>query len=221
MNLNLGLNKLLIVLFVCIIYCIQPAKAQSVVTFDVSQVFSTFRFIDSDGNKDDDYSSNIVNAYNLGYQFSEKNGLMYGVNIGLRKAGASKEINDINFNWNLQYAEAKIGIGYMLKKWRFRPYILLSPYYGGLLKGSQVIDEKSYDVMKGNYVAKSDYGLITSIGLNVRLSKHLSAYSCYNHIYGIKNIETTASQHLFNRGFSLSLGIALTITKTSPKWIQQ
>jgi hypothetical protein len=56
-----------IILFLCGIIYFHSCKAQSFVAFDVSQVFSKFKFTDSGNNKSKDYNYNLVNAYNLGY----------------------------------------------------------------------------------------------------------------------------------------------------------
>lgn len=214
----MGITKKLLLL-ICIIN-LHTIKAQSFATLDVSQVFSTFKFVDSNNKIDKSYSSNITNAYNLGYLYSHQKGILIGINIGLRKAGASKEITGVHFSWNLQYVEAKLGVGYMLNKWRLKPYILLSPYYSSLLKATETIGEQSYDIKQDKALAKYDFGVMASGGVHLKLSDFVSLYSCYNQIVGTKNIEGTNNQKLYNHGFSISLGIALTITKSSPKWIQ-
>jgi hypothetical protein len=220
MRLN-SLKPLLLTALISLLLNSERILAQSAVSLEMSQVFSTFKFVDSNGNTDKDYSPNIGNAFNLGYLHTLKSGLMFGGNIGLRKAGASKEVDGVNLIWNYQYAEAKLGIGYVLNIWRIKPYLLISPYYSDLLKATETIGGNSYDLKKDNAVSSSDFGLIASAGVRAKLSDFISMYSSYNQIYGMKNIEITPTQKTYNRGFSISLGIAFTITKSAPKWIQQ
>ncbi len=210
-----------IILFLCGIIYFHSCKAQPFVAFDVSQVFSKFKFTDSGNNKSKDYNYNLVNAYNLGYLKASQKGLMLGINVGLRKGGATKQIGELGFAWNFQYADAKINVGYMLKKWRIRPYILVSPYYASLINATQIIGEKRYDIKKNKIVSKDDFGVISSGGVNIKLSDFISLYSSFNLITGLKNIETTPSQKLNNRGFSITLGIAINITKSAPQWLKR
>ena len=107
-----------------------PLASQSNITFDAGQMFSTFRFIDSKGNKGLDYTHNLTGTYSVGYQYITNKALFYRANIGLRKAGASLVKNSINYNWIIQYADANVGIGYILDLWRIKPYFSLSPYLG-------------------------------------------------------------------------------------------
>jgi hypothetical protein len=220
MNANLDLSlkspNLKGLLF-CIACCIGllPAKAQSAVTFDGSSVFSTFKFKDSNGNTDRDYSPNIGSAYNLGYLYSAPNGLLIGMNIGLREAGASKDVSGTTILWNFQYAEAKLGLGYMLNTWKLKPYVMISPYYASLLKASQAFNEQVFDIKNDKDVINYDYGLMATGGVNMRVSDLVAFYISYNQIYGIKNIEVASGEELYNRGFSISLGISFIITKAT------
>ncbi len=209
---SIGLVMLLIS-----ILSLRQIDAQPAATFDGSTVFSTFKFVNSDGAVDRNYTANIGSAYNLGYINSMPCGLLAGLNIGLREAGASKEVYGTTTIWNFQYAEARLEIGYIYNRWKLKPFVLISPYYSSLLKASQAFNEQVFNIKSDDAVANYDYGLIATGGINVRLSDLISLYTSYNQIYGIKNIETTTGQQLYNRGFSVSLGIALTITKTSLK----
>lgn len=200
-----------------LILSLQQTKAQQAATFDGSSVFSTLKFVNSNGAVDRNYTANIGSAYNLGYMNAMPCGLLAGLNIGLREAGASREVYGTTTTWSFQYAEARLEIGYIFNKWKLKPFVLLSPYYASLLKASQAFNEQVFNIKSDKAVANYDYGLIATGGINVRLSDLIALYASYNQIYGIKNIETTAGQQLYNRGFSVSLGIALTITKTSLK----
>ena len=194
--------------------------AQSGVTFDGSQVFSTFKFVNSEGALDKNFSSISGSAYNLGYLHTTKHRILLGGGIGLRKAGASKVVNETDITWNLQYAEAKFQVGYLFDKWRVSPVVLLSPYFASLLNANESIGGKYYDIKSQNLINKTDLGITTSLGVNIKLSDYIYMYSFYNQIFGLKNIEVNPNQKQYNRGFSLTLGLAFTINKLSPKWIQ-
>jgi len=66
----------------------------------------------------------------------------------MRKAGSTLTNNNDSYNWHLQYIDAKISIGYILNKWRLKPYIMLTPYYSFLTKAYQTVNSQSFDMVK-------------------------------------------------------------------------
>lgn len=206
MNISLLKNIILfLVLFIAI-----PSSSQSNVTFDAGQMFSTFKFVDAQGNQEKDLTSNITGCFSLGYQYVQNNGLFVRTNAGMRKAGASMVFDETNVKWNLQYADVSLGLGYVLNKWRLKPYISASPYFGYLLKAEQTIGPDNYDIKEKKLIKTSDFGVFISPGLKIAVSNLVSIYAEYKYILGLQNLETS-DQKSFNRGFSVNLGVAVTI----------
>lgn len=194
------------------LFNIKPSIAQSNVTFDAGQIFSTFKFIDNQGNQEKDLTSNITGCFSLGYHYLLNNGLFIRTNIGMRKAGASKMYNEMNVVWNIQYADANLGLGYMLNKWRVKPYFSASPYFAYMLRANQTIGPDNYDIKKNESIKTTDFGLSLSPGVKIALSNYIAFYAEYKYILGLQNLEKS-DQKSYNRGFSINLGISVTIVK--------
>ncbi len=208
----MNLQILKFILFITFLFSIKHSIAQSNVTFDAGQVFSTYKFIDTLGNKENDFTNNIGGRFSIGYQHAQNNGLFIRTNIGMRKAGASIIVDEINVSWDIQYADASVGLGYVLDKWRLKPYFSASPYFGYMLKGNQTIGADNYDIKKNKAIKTTDLGIFFSPGLKIALSNNISFYTEYNYILGLQNLEKT-NQKSFNRGFSINLGISVAIIK--------
>ncbi|MES2287855.1 MAG: outer membrane beta-barrel protein [Bacteroidota bacterium] len=206
------LHYLRSILLFPILFFVIHSSAQSNVTFDAGQVFSTFKYTDAQGEEEKDFSNNISGCFSLGYQYVLNNGLFIRANAGMRKAGASIVFDETNVKWNIQYADANLGLGYMLNKWRLKPYFSVSPYFGYMLKADQTIGPDTYDIMQNKSIKTTDYGLFFSPGFKIALSNLVSFYAEYKYILGLQNLEKS-DQKSFNRGFSINLGVSVAIIK--------
>ncbi len=191
----------------------KPALTESSATFDAGQNFSTFKFTDSQGNKEKDFSANITGCFSLGYQYVKKSGLFIRSNVGMRKGGASLTFDGLDINWTIQYADVNVGIGYISNKWRLKPYFSASPYFAYMLKANETIGTSNVDIKKDKSFKTTDFGIFISPGLRIALTNSVAFYAEYKYILGLQNIETAADQKAFNRGFSVNLGISFTIEK--------
>src|ERR1019366_1945925 len=135
---------------------VKDTVAQSSITFDAGQIFSTFLFYNSNGNKDNNYKYNLSGAYNIGYQYDGQSGLLFRSNVGIKKMGSSLVHDGLNYNWILQYLSLNIGGGYILNKFRFKPYIVVSPFYSYLLTAIQSVGKVNYDIKENNSIKKFD-----------------------------------------------------------------
>lgn len=187
--------------------------AQSSVSFDAGQAFTTYKFVSSQGTNENDFTKNISGCFSLGYQNTWDNGLFIRINAGMRKAGASLIYNEMNVNWNVQYADANVGLGYIIKKWRFKPYLSASPYFGYMLRAYQTIGQDTYDIMKNNSMQTTDYGVFFTPGFKVTVSNYFAFYAEYKYILGLQNLEKSSDQKSYNAGFSVSLGVSYTFIK--------
>lgn len=209
-----------------VIHC----KGQSFVTFDGSQVFSNFKYIASDGKQDKDYSSVSSGAYSLGFRAYQKapggkagkrfSALFVRFNLGMRKAGSSLTYEYGTVTWSLQYCDLRLGLGYEIDKWRIKPYFSVAPYYSFLLKGYQMEDGNTVDLKKNNAIKKNDAGILIVPGVKAFISDFISVYAEFSYLKGLQNIETSTKQKQYNTGSFITLGVAATLTKSKPKWIQ-
>lgn len=185
--------------------------AQSHLYLDAAQIFSTFKF-SSDNTQNNTapgsgYSTISSTAFGMGYKYVDSSGFLIIAGLGVRKAGSSLIYNKINYTWNLQYLDLKAGVGYQYNEWRIQPYISVSPFFATLLNARQTIGLNYYDIKTSNGIKNNDYGLFLTAGFNVPLSRFMSIYVDCNYILGLKNIETTESQYLYNRGSAFKLGL--------------
>lgn len=213
------INKLKVLLFVFGFISSTAVMAQSSLTLDASQLYSNFKFKDSQGTVDESYLPVYTGAYSIGYRFAADNGLLLRASIGMRKAGATMIYDDASYMWNLQYADGRMGLGYMFDLGRVKPYLTVSGYYGYLLKGTQTQNTVNYDLIKAEELQRTDFGAIASPGVSITLSDYISVYTEFGYMMGLKNIETqqaegaTVNQEGYNRAYSATLGVAFTITK--------
>ena len=186
--------------------------AQSSLTLDASQVISTFKFTDSEGSKDKSYSASYSGAYSVGYRNATDFGLIIRASIGMHKAGATLMYDSANYMWTLQYADAKLGVGYIYNGDRFSPYLTVSSYLGFLLKANQTLNNQDFDIKKSKSLTNIDQGILISSGVQITLSDDISAYTEFSYRMGLKNIETNDNgQKATNIAYALTLGLAFTI----------
>ncbi len=198
----------------------KPILSQSCFSIDASQVFSTFRFtamlneknVVNNGTEVINYSQITSAAFGLGFDYVSDKGIILAGGVGLRKAGASMVYKKINYLWNLQYIDLKACVGYQYDRWRLKPYFVLSPYYAYLLNAKQSIGLNYYDIKSTGVLRNYDLGMFINPGLKATINPYISIYAEYTYILGLKNIETTAGQYLYNKGFAVKIGLAFSIT---------
>lgn len=195
---------------------VKTAVAQSYLNLDAAQVFSTFKF--STANSDPSvyqpvYAQISSAAFGLSYEHDYSSGLLVIGGVNLRKAGASLVYKRTNYEWNLQYADLKGGVGYQINKWHLKPYVTALPFVSYLMNAKQSIGLKYYDIKASRSLQSYDYGVFFGVGFKAALSPYISMFAEYNYILGLKNIETTMGQYLYNRGFAVKLGLGFSITK--------
>lgn len=216
---KMNFTKLKVLLFVFGFISTTAAVAQSSLTIDASQLYSNFEFKNSLGEVDTSYLPVYTGAYSIGYQYASDGGFLVRAKVGMRNAGATMIYDDANYLWDLQYADAKLGLGYLFDLGMFDPYLTVSGYYAYLLKANQTQGSINYDMIEGGDLQRADFGVLASPGVQVTLSDYVSVYSEFSYLMGLQNIETQAIegadavQEGYNRAFSLTLGLAFTITK--------
>ena len=212
-------TKLQMILFVFGFISSTAVMAQSSLTIDATQLQTNFHFTNSNGEVDPAYLPAYNGAYSIGYRYISLSSIMVRANVGMRNAGATMIYDDTNYMWDLQYVNGQLGVGYMFELGRFNPYINIGGYYGYLLKGIQVQNDVSYDLIKSQEMKRTDYGALAIPGLQVKLSEYISVYTEFSYLMGLQNIENqkvegaTEMQEGFNRAYSATLGVAFSITQ--------
>jgi len=213
------MNKTIHLFAFLLIFAISlKCRSQSFITIDGSQTFSNFRFTDSQGKKDKNYSVVASGGYSLGYRMCKK-GFFVRFNLGMRKAGATAAFDNGTISWNLQYCDLRLGAGYELDKWRIKPYVSAAPYLSFLLSANQSLNGLNYDIKRTKSIKNSDAGVLIIPGVRAMISDYFSIYTEFSYLIGLQNLETTSHQTWKNTGYLFTLGIAATLTKSKPKWL--
>ena len=82
------------------------------------------------------------------------------------------------------------------------------------------MDGLNYDVKKDKTIKNSDAGVLIVPGVKAFISDYISIYTEFSYLLGLQNLEAKTGQKLNNRGYFLTLGLAVTITKSKPTWLQ-
>lgn len=209
--------SIIFILLTCFCF-IKHGAAQSYLNLDVAQNFSTFKFSHDPFETNDfsspnpDYSEISTTAFGIGYKNFHSSGAFVGGGLGFRKGGASLVYKKINYLWNLQYIDIKAGIGYQYDRWRIKPFASVMPYYAYLLNAKQSIGLNYYDIKADKALKNFDLGIFLSLGGNVALSHYIAIYAEYSYNLGLKNIEPTEDQYLYNRGFAFKIGLSINVS---------
>lgn len=193
--------------------CLTLIRAQSGLVLEVSPLYASFKFTDKAGVKQNkDYQGIYTGAYGIGYRFVSDFGLIINPGIGMRHGGANLVYDDINYSWRLQYANLKLGLGYMTRFENVNPYFIASGYYAFLLRGTQTLHNEILNITKSNVLSNIDYGLMFSPGVNIKLSDYVSSYVEFNYLRGLTNIEKDPLQKSKNFAYGLTLGVAFSFS---------
>ncbi len=183
-------------------------------TIEASQLVNTFRFINSDNAKQNaDYQSVLTGSYGVGYRHILSNNVILKGGLGKRTGGANYVYDEMNYSWRLEYADIKLGGGYIRDLGRFNPYIVANGYYAMLVRGIQILNNKEFNITESGVLQKNDYGIIGNIGVIFNMSDYISAYIEGQYLYGLNNVEKESSQTANNRSYGITLGLSFNITK--------
>jgi len=191
-------------------------RAQSGLTVEGSQYISSYKFIESNEEKFKGYIPVLGGGYALGYIIDNGSGLLVHPRVGMRPGGATLMHENSNYIWETQSLDFRVGIGYGFEMGRFTPYAKLSPYFGIVLKGNQVLNNQNYDLIKTGSMKSTDFGFYFSPGIKTALNDLMSAYLELSYYQGLTNIETdTNGQKSLNIGASATFGIIFNIAQLS------
>ncbi|MFZ0280308.1 MAG: outer membrane beta-barrel protein [Bacteroidales bacterium] len=207
-------KNLVIVFFICSYIAVAAQDKKVGISF--FQNYSTFRYINSEGNKDDmDYT--IKFGYGLLFQqVFGKHLLLEGLVLYNNK-GATSSLDLDQLDWSFHYVNAGINLGYKFMIGKLYPQLGAGFYYGRLLKADQYIGSAYYDLMVLNEINKNDFGVNMFGGLEYDYSDNGSLFLKINESIGLLQLEELESgQKIFNRTFSIQLGLLFPINKNLP-----
>jgi hypothetical protein len=199
------------------------SEAQSYVTADISKQYTTFRFLDSNGNQDKDYNGVYSGGFSVGYRYNASSGFVFRGSIGMQEAGATLIYDGMSYSWNLSYASVRAGAGWMFGKGKWHPYATVAPYYARLLNAYQRLNNEDFDVKSAGYISSSDYGVEGCPGVLYELDSRIRIYAEMYYRYGLQNLEaegdlmtgsaSNQGQTSNNRAAGISLGLTYQISK--------
>jgi hypothetical protein len=192
------------------------SQAQQSVSIQFGQSYARFRYIDSNGNIDENLTSDVKGTYAINYRKDFK-GLFVKPSLGYNHLGATSSFNNQKLDWSLHYANIALGVGYQFNLGKINPYLGCSGYYAYLYKASQTIGVNYYNLLTDNVLSRNDLGVNTFVGVNFKFSEANTFFIEFNQLMGMNNLETNqnnSTEKLFNRAFAVMFGISFNLSKT-------
>ncbi|MFZ2338452.1 MAG: outer membrane beta-barrel protein [Bacteroidales bacterium] len=177
------------------------------------QNYSSFRFIDSEGERND-LNFTIRSGYGLSYRKTFNSPLFVEGMVSYNNKGAASSIDFTRLDWSFHYINADLNLGWKFVMGRINPQFGAGIYYGRLFKADQYIGTLYYDLMEMNTIKKSDAGVNVFGGLEYEYSGSGSVLFRISESIGLMQLEEeNSSQEMFNRTFSVQLGLLFNINK--------
>ncbi len=195
-----------------LIMCFLSLSAQNKIGVSFSQTYSTFRFKDSDGEVED-LKYTIKYGYGLIWQQEILESVFVDGSLSYNCKGATSTLGVQKLDWMLQYVNAGVSAGYKMTIGRLSPQGGAGLYYGRLLKAEQSIGSDYFDLIETDYIRKSDFGANLFAGIGYDYSDNGSVFVRLNETVGLLQLEKNeqSTQRMFNRTFSIQLGLFFTI----------
>lgn len=189
----------------------QQLKAQSSLTMDFGQNFTTLKFMDDQGNADTSIRPNFSTSFNVGYSYALDQGIFFSTKIGFRPAGASYVYDDVNYKWNMNYTEYRLGVGYAYDLGPVTARLSAQGYVGYLFKAEQQLHHLTRDMLAAESIEEWDLGLFITPGVEYPINDILNIGLNFNYMLGLYNIEVDEGQSTKNSlmGSNVSIRINL------------
>ena len=210
------MKRIILPFLFCLI--ISSAYSQDNFSMHFAQTYSKFKFVDSDGNTDENLTADIRYSYGLNYNKIFANGLYVRPELAYKNLGAVSILDNQKLSWSLHYADINVGGGYMLDKFKFKPYIGASFYFAYLYQAKQTMGLNYYNMLDNEGIKKADFGINAYLGVNYAFTDMAGVFFEIRNSTGIKQLEPNnegQSQELYNRAFSFHFGLAFSINKNS------
>jgi len=199
-----------LLIFICL-----AGTAQSKIGMTFSQNFSTFRFTDSGGNES-------VLAYTIKYGYGASFQKVFADHffaegfLAYNVKGANSTAEHELVDWSFHYLNAGANAGYRFNLGNFHPLAGAGLYYGYLIRADQFFGETYYNLIYEGDLKRSDFGVNLFAGAEYEYSANGSVFFRVNEALGLMQLEKgeNATQKLYNRTFSIQLGLQFVISKT-------
>ena len=174
--------------------------------------FSSFRFRDSDGNKDKTLDFVALNSFGINANFSANKHILRP-ELMLRQAGAKSDINGTALSWLMNYLDLNVAYLYsFLQTERFSVSPGLAVGFGYMQSGEQYIGTMRYSLVSTKALSRFDCGLQGITNFKAQISENINLSFEYRFGMGITQIEKDVTpQKTYNIYHSALLGLGLII----------
>ncbi len=178
------------------------------------QNHSSLRFVDSHGNKQKE-DSRIGYGYSLFLQKTIEDYYLEG-SLSYNNRGAMSSYGTSRLEWSLHYLGASVSAARRFSLFNLNPHAGIGLYYGRLFKAGQITGQEYFNLLAEDEIKKNDLGFNIFAGLNYAYSDGSSLFFRLDRYTGIAQIEKRQpGQKLFNRSFSVQLGLIFRINELS------
>ncbi len=185
--------------------------SQSYVSFKYSQIYSKFYYRDEGGKPDPSLRADMRTGYGLDFKRMVKGGIYVGAEFWYKNLGAVSFLNNQKLDWSLHYLDLNLGGGYMLQRFKVKPYIGVSFYGGYLFKANQTIATNYYNMLDNNTIKRWDYGLNVNGGVLYAFSSVTAVFFEVMQSRGLHQLEVSNKQKLYNSALSFRFGLSFLI----------
>ena len=203
--------RYLIFLFALASFGIHPLNAQNALTLDFGQNFTKLLFTDDQGTTETSIQPVFSTSLNLGYAYSLKEGVFFSTKLGFRPAGASYVYDEVNYRWDMNYTELRLGVGYAHDLGSITARFSTAGYAGYLFKAEQRLHHLTRDMLAAESIETWDYGMFFTTGVAYALNDQLSLGIDFNYMLGLNNIEVDEGQTTKNSLIGSNLNLRMNL----------
>lgn len=205
--------KKFLVITAMVLWSVTVMAQENKVGISFFQNYSKFVFFDSESERDD-MNFTIKSGYGLSYRKTFSSPLFVEGMVSYNNKGASSSIDFTRLDWSFYYINADLNFGWRFVLGRVKPQFGTGIYFGRLFKADQNIGTLHYDLMEMNIIKKNDAGVNVFGGLEYEYSDSGSVLFRISESIGLMQLEKeNSSQEMFNRTFSVQLGLLFNINK--------
>jgi len=203
-----------IIMFLIVLVSLE-VSAQNKIGISFSQNFSTFKFTNSSGSQTD-LSYTIKYGYGASFQKVFADHILSEGFLAYNVKGANSTAEHELVDWSFHYFNAGVNAGYRFRLGNFYPLLGAGLYYGYLIRADQFFGETYYNLIAEGDIKRNDFGVNLFAGAEYEYSSGGSVFFRVNEALGLMQLEKSenTSQKMYNRTFSIQLGLQFVISKT-------
>ena len=203
-----------LIIFLIVLVSLE-VSAQNKIGISFSQNFSTFKFTNSSGSHTD-LSYTIKYGYGATFQKVFADHILTEGFLAYNVKGANSTAEHELVDWSFHYFNAGANAGYRFRFGNFYPLLGAGLYYGYLIRADQFFGETYYNLIAEGDIKRNDFGVNLFAGAEYDYSSGGSVFFRINEALGLMQLEKSenTSQKMYNRTFSIQLGLQFVIAKT-------